>query len=739
MLEQNLTVKKAYTTDTGRGIARMGPGLLEYLDIDPGDPVTIEGDRMTAATVWRTDQEDWDQSSIFLDSYLRANAGVDLGGTVTVRKAETRDAQRAVLAPMEEPNNQLTHSVVSALRQGLIQRPVREGDRVPVPISNLDWSIGSTDDIAVFVATAVEPDGITRIGPETQLEFVEEPHSVEGSADDGPSYETIGGLDDQLDRVREMIELPLDHPSVFEQLGIEPPKGVIFYGPPGTGKTFVAKAVASEVDAEFLSIAGPEIVSKYYGESEEALRETFEEATEKAPAIVFIDELDSIAPKRDETDGELEQRVVAQLLTLLDGLEERNEVVVIGATNQVDAVDPALRRPGRFDREVEFGVPDDGERAEILGIHTRDMPLDETVDVEQIADHAEGFVGADLEAVATEAAMHSLRRNLPEMDLDSDELPESFVDGLKVTRDDFEDVVDEVEPSALRELNAEVPEVHWQDVGGLDDAKQELRESIVWPVQSPEKFDRLGIEPPSGVLLYGPPGTGKTLLAKAVATESNTNFVPVNGPEVLSKWVGESEEAIRELFEQARETAPTVLFFDELESLAGSRSGAAAGEGTERVVNQLLTELDGLQTLEDVVVIGATNRPDILDPAVLRAGRFDRLVHVGPPDFDAREQILRVHTDGMPLAPDVSLRDVAAATDGYVGSDIEALAREAAIEALRERKSDPVVTMRHFEAAMDDISPTMTPALESHYERIRDEFERDGAMKDESHRSREFR
>jgi len=526
------------------------------------------------------------------------------------------------------------------------------------------------------------------------------------------------------------------HPELFETLGIEPPKGVLLHGPPGTGKTLMAKAVANEIDAYFTDISGPEIMSKYYGESEEQLREVFDEAEENAPAIVFIDEIDSIAPKRGETQGDVERRVVAQLLSLMDGLEERGQVIVIGATNRVDAVDPALRRGGRFDREIEIGVPDKDGRKEILQVHTRGMPLAEGIDLDQYAESTHGFVGADLESLAKEAAMGALRRVRPELDLESDRIDAEVLEHLEVSEADFRQALKGIEPSALREVFVEVPDVTWADVGGLEDTKERLRETVQWPLDYPEVFDTLDMQAAKGVLLFGPPGTGKTLLAKAVANEAQSNFISVKGPELLNKFVGESEKGVREVFSKARENAPTVIFFDEIDSIAGERGGQATDSGVgERVVSQLLTELDGLEELEDVVVIATTNRPDLIDSALLRPGRLDRHVHVPVPDEDGRRKILEVHTRDKPLADDVDLDQLARRTEGYVGADIEALTREASMAASREfiTSVDPEeigdsvgnvrITMAHFEQALDEVGPSVDEDTREEYERMEETFQ----------------
>jgi transitional endoplasmic reticulum ATPase len=578
-----------------------------------------------------------------------------------------------------------------------------------------------------LIAVETEPEGVVLVTEDTDVELREEPISGFEKTGGGITYEDIGGLQSEIQRVREMVELPMKHPRIFKKLGIEPPQGVLLHGPPGTGKTLLAKAVANETSASFFSIAGPEIISKYYGESEQQLREIFDDASEESPSIIFIDELDSIAPKREDVTGEVERRVVAQLLTMMDGLESRGQVIVIAATNRVDSVDPALRRPGRFDREIEIGVPDETGREEVLQIHTRGMPLSDDVTLGRLAEETHGFVGADIESLTKEAAMKALRRYLPEIDLDEEDIPPSLIDRMIIKREDFRGALNEVSPSAMREVLVELPKIDWDDVGGLESAKKEVRESVEWPMNSPEKFDRMGITPPAGVLLYGPPGTGKTLMAKAVANETDANFISVRGPQLLSKWVGESEKAIRQTFRKARQVAPTVIFFDELDSLAPGRGGGDAGSNvSERVVNQLLTEMDGLEDMEDVMVIGATNRPDMIDPALIRSGRFDRLVMIGEPDTEGREQILKIHTADSPLAADVSLRELAEVTDGYVGSDLESIAREAAIEALREDEHADTVEMRHFRQALENVRPTITDDIRDYYDRMEEDFKGGG-------------
>jgi len=722
MNEVQLEVAKAYPNDSGRGIARLDPDTLLHLKLSPGDIIEIEGASTTAAKVWRADRQDWNTDTVRIDGFTRQNADVGIGERVTIRKAEATKADRLVLAPPEEASVQFGSDAAGMVKRQILKRPVVERDIVPVMSSTNHPFMRSPGQAIPLIAVDTDPDGVVLITEDTDVELREEPISGFEKTGGGITYEDIGGLQNEIQRVREMVELPMKHPQIFKKLGIEPPQGVLLHGPPGTGKTLLAKAVANETSANFFSIAGPEIISKYYGESEQQLREIFEDATEDAPSIIFIDELDSIAPKREDVTGEVERRVVAQLLTMMDGLEQRGQVIVIAATNRVDSVDPALRRPGRFDREIEIGVPDESGRREILQIHTRGMPLSDDVDLGHLADETHGFVGADIESLTKEAAMKALRRYLPEIDLDEEDIPPSLIDRMIVKRQDFRGALGEVEPSAMREVLVELPKISWDDVGGLDDAKQNVKESVEWPMTDPEKFSRMGIQPPKGVLLYGPPGTGKTLMAKAVANETNANFISIRGPQLLSKWVGESEKAIRQTFRKARQVSPCIVFFDELDSLAPSRGGDVGSNVSERVVNQLLTELDGLEEMEDVMVIGATNRPDMIDPALIRSGRFDRLVMLGEPGEEGREQILKIHTRDTPLAPDVSLRELAETTEGYVGSDLESIAREAAIQALREDDDAEEVEMRHFRGAMDSVRPTITEEIQDYFERMKEEF-----------------
>jgi len=660
MPEVQLKVDSAYPGDQGGGKARLDPETMLLLKISPGDLVVIEGKRRTVAKVWRSLVEDWNQKKIRIDNFTRLNAGVSIGDAVKISTlSEEIEARRVVLAPPEDLPKKIPIANNPHVLNGLLDFPVVKNDSIPIMLG-LPFV---QPQIVAFKVVEIEPEEAVIITKNTSVEFSDKPAAgFEGVK--RFSYEDIGGLKDELQRLRETIELPLRHPELFQKLGIEPPKGVLLYGPPGTGKTLIAKAVASESGAHFISIAGPEVISKYYGESEQRLREVFEEARENSPSIIFIDELDSIAPRREEVTGEVERRVVAQLLTMMDGLEERGQVVVIGATNRVDAIDAALRRPGRFDREIEIGVPSEPDRIEILKIHTRGMPLADDVSLDVLSQQTHGFVGADLAALAREAAIRALRRYLPELDLDKAEIEQETLDKLKVFASDFRSAQRDVGPSAMREVMLEVSHVKWATVGGLDAAKLEVREAVEFPLTQHERFSDLGIEPPRGVLLYGPPGTGKTLIAKAVASESGANFIPVRGPQLLSKWVGESERAVREIFRKARQVSPSIIFFDEIDALAPARGTSSDSHVSDNVLNQILTEMDGLEELKDVVVMGATNRPDIVDPALLRAGRFDRLVYIGEPTLEDRKKIIGIHTAFMPLEGSV-LEEIVDLTAGY--------------------------------------------------------------------------
>lgn len=719
---KQLTVAKAYPNDAGRGIARLDPHTLMVLQLVPGDIIEIEGKKSTSAKVWRADRNDWEQNIIRIDGFVRQNAGVGIGDTIKIRKADVNAAEKVVLAPPEGSPIEFKGDVEEMVKRQIMKRPISKGDIIPVMSTMAHPFFGRvpTGQAIPLIAIEAEPEGIVLITDKTEIKLREKPVVLEITGT-GITYEDIGGLSDEIQRLREMIELPMKHPEVFERLGIEPPKGVLMHGPPGTGKTLIAKAVANESGANFFSIAGPEIMSKYYGESEQRLREIFEQANKDAPSIIFIDELDSIAPKREEVTGEVERRIVAQLLTMMDGLEERGQVVVIGATNRIDAIDPALRRPGRFDREIEIGVPDRHERIEIFQIHTRGMPLSDDVKIEYISDRTHGFVGADISALAKEAAMKALRRYLPQIKLE-EAVPLEILESMRVTGSDFEDALKEVEPSAMREVMIDIPKVVWDEVGGLDEAKQELIEAVEWPLKYSEKFEKMSIRPPKGILLYGPPGTGKTLLAKAVATESSANFISVRGPQLLSKWVGESEKAIREVFKKARQVAPSIIFLDELDAIAPVRGTEFGSKTSERVINQLLTELDGVEVLKNVVVIAATNRPEIIDPALIRSGRFDRLVFIGPPSREGRIEIFNIHMKNTPRSDDVNIEELADLTENYVGSDIESLCRESVMLALRENFDTEKVEMKHFRDALKKVRPALAEDMLEYYEKLKEQF-----------------
>jgi len=707
----------------GRGIARIDPKVVQELGLTSGDVVQIIGKRKTNALCWPAHEQDYGKGIVRIDGYLRNNAGVSIDDKVTIRKIDAKIAERLTLAPTEPLRIVGGEEYLSQLLEG---RVLSRGDYVPINI------MGRTVNLVVTNTNPPAEAVIVTEGTEVLVgEQVKEPIRAIPKI----SYEDIGGLRPVIQKVREMIELPLRHPELFERLGVEAPKGVLLHGPPGTGKTLLARAVASETNANFLSIGGPEIMSKYYGESEERLRDVFKEAQENAPSIIFIDEIDSIAPKREDVTGEVEKRVTSQLLSLMDGLQSRGKVVVIGATNRPNAIDPALRRPGRFDREIEIGVPDRDGRLEVLEIHTRGMPLAEDVDLKKLADVTHGFVGADLESLAKEAAIRALRRILPEINLEAQSIPGDILNKIIVKMADFQDALKEVEPSAMREVLVEIPDVSWDQVGGLEDVKEELREAVEWPLKYPDLFAQLNATPPKGLLLYGPPGTGKTLLAKAVAHESESNFISVKGPELLNKFVGESEKAVREVFRKARQASPCIIFFDEVDSVAPTR-GSSMGDShvTERVISQFLTEMDGLEELRNVIIIAATNRPDIIDSALLRPGRFDRLLFVPPPDLEARKQIFKIHTRKTPLGDDVNLDELARKTDGYTGADIASLANTGVMLALREHISkakDPEdakkrakglkVAKRHFDEALQKIKPMSTEELKM-YERFSEQF-----------------
>ncbi len=708
----SLRVAKAIPSDVGHGRARVP--FDNDLGLKPGDVIEISGERNTAAIVWRCRPEDANLGVIRIDGIIRKNAGVSLGDRVTIKKVETNECERLVLSPVmaKQQKVKFGSGIEGFARRGLNKRPVVAGDRIFIPGMTL------FAEALPFAIVSTKPKGIVRVLPDTEIVIKEE--MVE---DDEPGevssimYEDIGGLGEALTKVREMIELPLKHPILFRRLGIDPPKGVLLHGPPGTGKTMIAKAVANETNAHFTSINGPEIISKYYGESEKQLREIFDDAASNAPAVIFIDELDSIAPKREDVSGEVERRVVAQLLTLMDGMQGRDNVVVIGATNRPDAIDQALRRPGRFDRELEIGVPDKNGRREIVNIHTRGMPIADDFDMEWVLDNSYGFVGADISSLSREAAMKALRRYLPEIDLDQDEIPPEVLEKMEVQMNDFKIAIRDIEPSALREIYVEIPEVSWEDVGGLDEVKERLKESVEWPLTMPDRFEHFGVKPPRGIVLFGAPGTGKTLIAKAIAHEAKANFITVKGPELISKWVGESEKAIREVFKKAKQASPSIIFLDEFESIAGART-PNSGEGSDvsnRVVNQMLSSMDGVESMEGVIVIAATNRPEMIDPALLRSGRFERVMHIPPPDQASLRKILKIHSKGMPLGK-FDLESLADKMQNFTGADVEAVCREAALIAMRAEKKS--VAKKHFEEAIARVRPTITPDMIEYYNKL---------------------
>ena len=725
----SLKVAEAEQRDIGRKIARIDPDVIERLNITSGDALELSSlGKKTTVLSWPASSNDRGKGLIRVDGYTRNRLDVGINDHIEVKKVESKDAKSITFAPTEPLRIVGAEEYLAEYLNGQL---MTKGDTIPLNV------MGQRVDLVVI---STNPSGPVIVNDSTKITVSEESaKAVQVSKEGGvPSitYEDIGGLGDAVGRVREMIELPLRHPELFKRLGVEAPKGVLLHGPPGTGKTLLAKAVANETNTSFYTIGGPEIMSKYYGESEEKLRSIFEQAEKNAPSIIFIDEIDSIAPKREEVSGEVERRIVAQLLSLMDGMSSRGKVVVIGATNRVNAIDPALRRPGRFDREIEIGVPDRNGRLEVLQIHTRGMPLAKDVNLEKIADISHGFVGADLQSLSKEAGMRALRKILPEIDLSSQSIPVETLRKIIVTMQDFMDVVKEMEPSAMREVFVEVPDVKWEDIGGLSSIKQELQEAVEWPLKYQGVFAYADAMPPKGILLYGPPGTGKTLMAKAAANESEANFISIKGPELLSKWVGESEKGVREVFRKARQAAPCIIFFDEVDAIAPRRGGGMGADShvTERLISQLLTELDGLEILTNVVVIAATNRPDIVDPALLRPGRFDRLLYVPPPDKNSRMQIIKIHTKKKPLAEDINMDDLVGHTEGYTGADIASLASAAVMLALREhvaKYKDPKeadshqqelkIHMKHFEDAMKKIRPLSVQELDM-YRQIAQQF-----------------
>ena len=724
MVENGVTLKvqDPDPTHVGRNIVTLDRTTKQILGVTSGDIVEIEGSKKTAAVIWPARADDEGMGIIRMDSFIRHNADVGLEDRIIARKAEYKEAKKVVLAPTQQVRI-IASGYDRILKKSFLGRPLMRGDNVWISVFGSGF---------VYKVVDTNPRGIVKVTDFTTFTLKEQP--VKGALEGVPriAYEDIGGLDEQILKVRELVELPMRHPELFRKLGIVPPKGVLLFGPPGTGKTLLAKAVANETNAHFISVNAPEIMSKFVGEAEERIRQIFKDAEENAPSIIFIDELDAIAPKRDEVIGEVERRVVAQILALMDGLEARGDVIVIAATNRINSIDEALRRPGRFDREIEFSVPDKRARKEILQIHTRGMPLTKVdkenkknngVDLDYLASITHGFVGADLEALTKESAMKALRRYLPKINLEEETIPAEVLESLEVNKNDFSNGLKDVQPSALRELTIEIPNIRWKDIGGLEEVKDELKQAVEWPLTHADSFKKMGIKPPAGVLLFGPPGTGKTLLAKAAATESEANFISVKGPELLSMYVGESEKAVRKIFRKARQVSPVILFFDEIDSLAPKRGAGADAHVTERVVNQLLTELDGIESLKNVVFVAATNRPDLVDPGLLRPGRMDKLIKVPAPDEKARSAIFKVHTRNVKLATDVSIEELAKKTAGYSGADIEGLIREAALIALKENKMAAVpVSKKYFELAMKKVLPTITAEVEEAYNEFREHY-----------------
>jgi len=755
--EIQLKVVEALQDDAYKGIARLDADLMRELGIRRGDFILIKGNRETIAIADRAYPADVGEGIIRIDGILRRNAKTGIGDIVKISRADVKDAKKVMIAPAQK--GIMVQADPEGLRNGLLGRAVVKGDVLVLGGTQrrrdlMSEELGDINDIfgdllggmgfgnlgggisqLKFLVVSTNPSQPVRITEHTQVSL--NPKAVEISEESIPgiNYEDIGGLTDEIKKIREMVEIPIKRPEIFRRLGIAPPKGVLLHGPPGTGKTLLAKAVANESEANFILLNGPEVMSKFYGESEKKIRDIFEEAEKNSPSIIFIDEIDAIAPKREDVGGEVERRVVSQILTMMDGLKSRGEVIVIGATNRLNALDPALRRPGRFDREIEISVPSKEGRLAILKIHTRGMPLSKDVSLGEIASLTHGFVGADLESLTKEAAMNVLRKHLPKLKLEKDEeeqIPQEILEKLIIHQRDFTDALKIVRPSAMREVLVETPTVGWKDVGGLDSIKKELREAIEWPLKYPDSFTRMGIRPSRGILLYGPPGTGKTLLAKAVAKESEANFIQVKGPSLLSMWVGKSEEGVRKIFERARQVAPCIIFFDEIDALAGKRGIEHGTRVTERVLNQLLAEMDGLEDLHDILIIGATNRPDMLDPALLRPGRFDRILLVNSPEEEGRLNILKIHTKNMPIgdgkkvlnekSKNAFLTEFAKKITGYTGADIEALAREAALIALRESVESKHVKRKHFEEALKKVKPSVNKSTIDAYKRIEDDF-----------------
>ena len=742
--EVKLRVIEALQDDAYKGIARIDPGYMQKLGVERGDLISIEGGRKSLCVVDGAYPADRGEEIIRIDGIGRKNVRAGIGDLVKIKKAKVSEAKKITIAPAQK--GMRVKGDPEGFKRGLLGKPVVKGDLLVMGGTQRRKDLMSEDfgdffgDIMNQLGGGGFPGAISQIRfavvntipskpcivtENTKIGLSEKAVDINEESIPSITYEDIGGLREEVKKVRELVELPLKRPEIFSQLGVEPPKGILLYGPPGTGKTLLARAVANESEANFIVINGPEIMSKFYGDSEKKIREIFEDAQKNSPSIIFIDEIDAIAPKRDEIQGEVERRVVSQLLTMMDGLQSRGKVIVIGATNRPNALDPALRRPGRFDREVEIKVPDMNGRLSILKIHTRGMPLTKEVKLDNLARKTHGFVGADLESLAKEAAMSVLRENIHKFKLDDEtEISREILESLIVSKDSFEEALKIVRPSAMREVLVETPNISWKDVGGLAGVKQDLAEAVEWPLKFPKSFIKMGIKPPQGILLYGPPGTGKTLLAKAVAKESEANFIQVKGPSLLSMWVGKSEEAIRKVFERARQVSPCIIFFDEIDSLASRRGGQGSGSKvSENVLNQLLAEMDGIEDLNNVIVIGATNRPDMLDPALMRPGRFDRIVFVSVPEKEGRKKILEIHTKNMPVdGKKMLIEELAKNTEGYTGADLESLAREAAMLSLRENIKSEKVKKKHFEDAMKKVKPSVSPEDQKTYKKMEETY-----------------
>jgi transitional endoplasmic reticulum ATPase len=703
MNEIELKTEEIPQQHVGKGRAIVDPKIIEENNLNTGQILELTYNKKSHVKLWPGPTEDYGTNLIKIDGVTRLNIGAGIGDKIKIKAVEATNAEQIVLSPTEKisvPDEAIQEFMINQYYNHVFTT----GDAILIP-----FQMGVK---IQFIVTSTKPSKPVIVTEQTAFKLGSMTKAVDTSIPRF-TYDELGGLKNEVQKIREMVELPMRHPELFEKIGVEAPKGVLLYGPPGTGKTLLAKAVAGETNAHFTSLSGPEIMGKYYGESEERIREIFKQAEENSPSIIFIDEIDSIAPKREEVTGEVEKRIVSQLLTLMDGMKSRGKVIVIAATNRPDSIDPALRRPGRFDREIEIGIPDQEGRHEILNIHTRGMPLDEKVDLKQISKTSHGFVGADLEILAKEAAMRSLRRILPEIDLDQEKISSEILQKIKVTSEDFRDALKEVRPSALREVLVQIPNVTWDDIGGLESLKEELRETIEWPIKHKEAFDYVNVNTPKGILLHGPPGTGKTLIAKAVATMTESNFISVKGPELLSKWVGESEKGVREIFRKARQAAPCIIFFDEVDSIV-PRRGSSNSHATENVVSQILTEIDGLEELHDVLIIGATNRLDIVDPALLRPGRFDRIIEVPKPDAKGREHIFKIHTNKKPLADDVDFAKLVKLTEGFSGAEIEAITNRAAIAALKRYVDGKSKNIKEIKITHADLETTIKQVKPAH-------------------------